>query len=149
MNSRPVVFCSIVLLLAGCAPPVVIVVTPTPPPTPQPTVTSIPRPTPKPTWTPYPLVASNFDVELIIIEKQCFGSAGCLITFEPDLQYHGGIKLHGQYRLVYEVDGTDGQGPPQFSVMINGDQYTPSEHTVTTGSEADELSARVVRLLER
>ena len=140
--------------LSGCAAPRVIVVTATPapvtdmPPTAEPSPMPVPTRTPKPTSEPKLPEFSDFDVELIIIEKQCFGSAGCLITFEPDLYYDGSAEVRGQYILVYEVHGGE-DGTLIFNIVISGDEYVISEEHISTAHEADELSTTVVRLLER
>lgn len=146
-----------VLVLTACAPqePIIVVATaaPTevPEPTPVPTQKPAPTRTPQPVPTARPLTENDFTVELIILEKQCFGSAGCLITFEPMLHFEGTPgqepRAGDQYTLIYEVSGLD-DGTGVFNLGIEGHNFNYNEEVVSTPTGAD-LVAVVTRLLER
>ncbi len=149
------------LVLAGCGvmpTPRIIVVTATVPPTALPTAvptaaplsTAPPRPTSlPPTETPVPLLLEDFEMELIVIEKVCFGSAGCNITVQPELFYGGPPLAPGDtYTLIYEVYGSE-DGTLTFNLKITGEQYTVEDERISTAHQSDELTAAVVRILDR
>jgi hypothetical protein len=123
-----------------------------PPIEPSPTQVPEPTKTPKPRATSTSSITiNNFRIDLIVIEKQCFGSAGCLITMRPDLVYldngQGPVPKNRSYLLVYEVYG-DEDGTLTFNLLIEGDQYTFNDILISTANIEDEISVKVVRLMD-
>jgi hypothetical protein len=116
---------------------------PTTAPTPTlkpPTATSVPPPEP---------TIDDFLIELIVMEKQCFGSAGCLITVRPELTFINLESLPSgkSYTLIYEIYGGE-DGTLTFNLTIEGDHYRFNEETISTANLNDELTVEAVRLIE-
>lgn len=112
----------------------------TPAGTPAPSVWTEPAaPAPKPSY--HAPAASDFQLEIKILEKSCFGSAGCNITYRVDMVYRGAGPLNPNvtYEVTYEIRGAE---DPKISTMtVTGDQYrreerdlvqTPSKNSVLT-----------------
>ena len=90
---------------------------------------------------------TDFDLELIIIEDQCFNTAGALVTVRPDLYYDGpDLPPSARYLLVYKVIG--GENVETFNLEIEGDSYSFDDETISTSSCNYDLSIELVRLLE-
>ncbi|MGH3985715.1 MAG: hypothetical protein ACRDTZ_00150 [Pseudonocardiaceae bacterium] len=92
-----------------------------------------------------PPALSDFTIGIKVIEKQCFGSAGCHITYRIEPVYLGDpTRLTGQYTVVYEVTGSE-YGPQvnNFTVDSVGFRHQESEFTSTSSSKA-ELTAEAV-----
>jgi len=90
----------------------------------------------------------DFAVELIVLENQCFNSAGALITVEPKLSILGAQPAPEQtLTVIYEIHG--GESVETRNLEVSGGQYTYDESTISTADCADELSATVVDVLER
>ena len=69
------------------------------------------EPDPEPTFTE-PEV-DDFTIELRTTRRQCFGSAGCNLTVEPELTYGGlstDLDPDATYEITYEIRG-DEDGP--------------------------------------
>jgi hypothetical protein len=107
---------------------------------PEPT-TTVPTPTvvlPKP---------SDFTVDVKILEKKCFGSAGCNITYQIDPKYIGTTPLSSskEITVVYEVAG--GEDPQINRFTINGDTASyPKEELIQTKSSKAQLTAKVTQV---
>lgn len=71
---------------------------------------------------PEPTVA-DFEITLTELSRQCFGSAGCNVTFSVNLKNVSGKTLNParSYRLTFDVEGTS--EPYSNYVTITGDQY--------------------------
>jgi len=95
---------------------------------------------PRPTFTPSP---SDFQLTVKVIEKECFGSAGCLVTFRLDIAYTGPrLPTDVTYEVVYEVRG--GEEPLINNFTIQGDIATQDrEQTISTTSSKAKLTAVV------
>ena len=93
--------------------------------------------------TPKP---ADFTVTLKVLSKQCFGSAGCNITFRPVLTQHlakGSLDPAITYDLTYTVTG-DESGPQINTLSVTGDQYEqPYEAMASTPNSGTVLSAQV------
>ncbi len=118
-----------------------------------PTTTSTTRATTtttRPTTTTFVLPSlSEFEVELVIVNKECFGSAGCNVTFQPVLYYDGpDIPDDVEYRLVYEVRGGE-DGTLVFYLDLEGTMYSWNDEHIQIARSSDELTVEVVRVLER
>lgn len=99
--------------------------------------------------------AQYFTLTLSILRKQCFGSAGCNITFAiGDFAYTGGpIEPGSRWDVTYEVTG--GEDPFIATFRITGGTgatLTASElreERISTPSSASELVAKVTAIAER
>ena len=106
-------------------------------------------PPPEPAEPTYPEpVLTDYTITLYETEKQCFGSAGCNVTFTVDLAYAGPVLDPAKtYELRYEVDGAE--DPLLSTLEITGDEYTSTESSVSTASESDELTVTALDIRER
>lgn len=87
---------------------------------------------------------TDFEVNLKVTSKECFGSAGCLVTFVIDPVYLGDTStLEGQWTVTYEIEGTQ-DGPYINSFDLDGDSvYYDKEEMVQTPSSSSKLAAEV------
>lgn len=103
-----------------------------------------------PTEDPGPVYVTptvrDFTVTLKILDKQCFGDAGCNITFRPVLSMaraSGSFDPDVTYDVTYVVRGGD-SGPQTATLTVTGDQYEqPSEDFISTASQAQKLTVKV------
>lgn len=91
-------------------------------------------------------VAADFEVDLKILSKQCFGSAGCDIEYRPTLSMllaPGSLDPAVTYDVTYVVKG-DTSGPITDTITVTGDQYDePDSNVVQTASQRTKLVATV------
>lgn len=93
------------------------------------------------TYTPTP---DDFELDVKILERQCFGSAGCNVTYRVELGY-GGPTLDPDttYDITYEVRGVE-DGPAINTLTATGDQYeADAEEFAMTSSPSRKLRAVV------
>lgn len=92
---------------------------------------------------------SDFKIDLRIREKECFGSAGCIVTYQINPRYTGTTSLgDGAYDVTYEVTG--GEDPIINTFQIDaGSASFDEEEEVDTQSSAVKLRARVTAVYER
>ena len=107
-------------------------------------VTSPPATDP-PTVVPKP---KDFKLSVKVLSKQCFGSAGCNLTYRIDASWPDGYDPDLEYEVVYEVRG--GEDGPQVNTMtVQGDRYDrPQEETIGTSSAGRRLTAVVTSVEE-
>ena len=152
-------FLAVAIALSGCAAPApeVIVVTATPASTVTPAPTVVPTLALKPTSTPRPTAApvmsvSDFAIELLVTEKQCFGSAGCVYTFEPQLSFVGDdrsnkIQAEDEYLVIYEVRNTR-DGIAVFNLTAYYDTYVYDAEMVSMPPGIEPIAV-ITRIVER
>jgi hypothetical protein len=91
----------------------------------------------------------NFTVTLKVLSKECFGSAGCNITYRAKLSQDlptGALDPDITYDLTYVVHG-DESGPQTETMYITGDQYEqPSEGLAMTPSAGTKLTVTVTKV---
>ncbi len=91
----------------------------------------------------------DFEVTLKILSKECFGSAGCNVTYRAKLSQSlptGALDPDVTYDLTYVVHG-DESGPQTETMYITGDQYEqPSEGLAQTPSSGTKLTVTVTKL---
>ncbi|WP_261989649.1 hypothetical protein [Streptomyces sp. uw30] len=111
---------------------------------------AIEEPTPEPT---YEVVdADSFTIELRTTKRQCFGSAGCNVTVEPELTYLGdstAIDPDAVYEITYEIRGDD-SGPVIETAELSDQtslNYTPT--SISTASSGTKVSAKITDVLAR
>ncbi|MFE2068146.1 hypothetical protein ACFXDH_38205 [Streptomyces sp. NPDC059467] len=102
--------------------------------------------TPTPTPSYDEVTADSFTVELRTTQRQCFGSAGCNVTVEPNLSYLGdseSIDPDAVYEITYEIHG-DESGPVIETAELSDRtslHYTPS--TISTASAGTNVSVEI------
>lgn len=108
------------------------------------------EPTPEPTYEE--VGVDSFTIDLRTTERQCFGSAGCNVTVEPELTYlgdSGAIDPDAVYEITYEVRGD--QSGPVIETAELSDQtslnYTPS--LISTASAGTKVSVKITDVLAR
>lgn len=113
-----------------------------------PTTTSAPTTT-EPADPVYPEPAkADFELTVKTLSKECFGSAGCNITFRVKLAYGGpALDPSKTYELTYEIRG--GEDPMINTMEVTGDSYTASqEESISTNSSRAKLRAVVSDISE-
>lgn len=86
--------------------------------------------------------AADFKLDVKELKRQCFGSAGCNVTFTIDVTKVGGgtYDPRHEYRLIYEITGSE--DPYTNNLKIMGDQYTrDDEEMVQVKSKSQKLAA--------
>lgn len=98
------------------------------------------------TWTPYtapntpppppkPVVlAGDFSVELKVLSKQCFGSAGCNLTVDPNIKYLGTYTVELTCDLTYAVFGDESGEVIETAEHITGNSYRVRQTFLSTKS---------------
>ncbi|MET7609259.1 hypothetical protein [Streptomyces avermitilis] len=90
--------------------------------------------------------ADSFMIKLRTTKRQCFGSAGCNVTVEPNLTYLGdseGIDPDAVYEITYEIHG-DESGPVIETAELSDRttlNYTPS--IISTASAGTKVSVEI------
>lgn len=107
------------------------------------------EPEPEPTYAE--LSASDFTIELRTTRRQCFGSAGCNVTVEPELSYTGveDIDPDAVYEITYEIRG-DEDGPVIETAELSDEttlNFTQS--LISTASASAKLSVKVTDVVAR
>ena len=109
----------------------------------EPTEAPEPEPTTKApaAWNPQP---RDFKVGIKILDKQCFGSAGCSITYRPTLDYVGKQKFpaEGTTSITYEVTGTTDSIINTIEVDSEG-KFSADQEFADTSSSSKKLAAKV------
>lgn len=99
-----------------------------------------------PTPTYDDVTADSFTIKLKTTSRQCFGSAGCNLTVEPNLTYQGdsnSIDPNAVYEITYEIHG-DESGPVIETAELSDQtslNFTPS--TISTTSASTTVSVEI------
>jgi hypothetical protein len=102
------------------------------------------EPDPTPTYTE--VDADSFTIKIRTTKRQCFGSAGCNMTVEPNLTYLGDsedIDPDAVYEITYEIHG-DESGPVIETAELTDQtslNYTPS--LISTASASTKVSVEI------
>ncbi|MEU6198119.1 hypothetical protein [Streptomyces sp. NPDC047061] len=113
-----------------------------------------PSATETPTTTPSydEVTADSFTIELGTTKRQCFGTAGCSVTVEPELTYLGdseSIDPDAVYEITYEIHG-DESGPVIETAELSDRtslNYTPS--MISTASAGTHVSVEITDITAR
>lgn len=91
----------------------------------------------------------DFKLTVKVLKKQCFGSAGCNVTYRVKVGYDGPeLDPDVTYELTYEVRGVE-DGPAVNTLELTGDEYeTDKEEYASTSSESTKLKAVVTDISE-
>lgn len=107
-----------------------------------------PEPEPEPEFDEP--TADDFELTVKTLEKACFGSAGCNVTFRIEVALVDPLASFDPdktYELTYEI--TNSEDPYINTLTIQGDEYeTQQEEFVGTASDV-ELKAVVTAVSER
>jgi hypothetical protein len=109
--------------------------------------TTAPAPT-APAVATYTPTKSDFKLNIKVLSKQCFGSAGCHITYRIDVTYTG-VELdpYKTYEVTYEVKGAE--DPIVNTLEVTGDSASvQQEEMASTRRSADKLTAVVTSVSE-
>lgn len=112
-----------------------------------PKVTTAPPPTTARYATPKP---ADFKLVVKTLKKECFGSAGCLVTYRVDPTYVGDSELDPDktYRVTYEVRGVE-DGPAVNNFELTGDTASmEAEELAQTPSTKAKLTAKATEVIE-
>ncbi|SCG76588.1 hypothetical protein [Micromonospora coxensis] len=90
----------------------------------------------------------DFKLAVKVLRKQCFGSAGCNISYRIDVTYTGsGLDPAKTYEVTYEVRG--GEDPMINTFEVTGDTASvPQEEHGSTRRSGDKLTAVVTDVAE-
>lgn len=96
-------------------------------------------PTPKP---------SDFELSVKTLTKQCFGEAGCALTYRVVADWGPTYDPSIDYELTYRVTGPE-DGAQIDTMTITGDEYnTTKEQEASTSSKYTPLKVSVVSVEE-
>ncbi|WFE53603.1 hypothetical protein [Micromonospora sp. WMMD1155] len=117
-----------------------------------PTSAAAPTTAPATTAPPAPVydtpTKGDFTLKVKTLRKQCFGSAGCNITYRIDVTYTGdGLDPSSTYEVTYEVKGAE--DPIINTFEVTGDSASvQQEETASTKRSGDKLTAVVTDVSE-
>ncbi|MEV6286796.1 hypothetical protein [Kribbella sp. NPDC051770] len=111
-----------------------------------PTIAETSETTPEPAYA-VPTKA-DFKLTAKILGKQCFGSAGCNLTYRIMVAYSGEAPDPAvTYEVVYVVQGGD-DGPVTNTLKVTGDQSSvDEEESISTANKAKKLTVVVSEVL--
>lgn len=97
---------------------------------------------------------ADFTPTLKVLEKHCFGSAGCNLTFDVDLTYNGsGVKPNSVWDITYDVEGA--QDPMTNTLTVTFDatgvhgSYRSSEEMVEIAQHANNPTLKITSVTAR
>ncbi|WP_436946092.1 hypothetical protein [Streptomyces sp. SudanB25_2051] len=95
--------------------------------------------------------AGDFTMTLKITSKQCFGSAGCNLTVEPQVSYAGLLPLDPgkEYSLTYEVHGSEDGSIIQTMELSDQTSLSYRPTVLTTSTSKTKLTVEVTDVEER
>ncbi|MFF7276180.1 hypothetical protein [Streptomyces griseorubiginosus] len=102
------------------------------------------EPDPEPTYAQ--VDADSFSIDLRTTERQCFGSAGCNVTVEPDLTYlgsSGDLDPDAVYEITYEIHGDESGPVIQTAELTNQTSLSYRPSLISTASASTELSVEI------
>lgn len=110
--------------------------------TPGPGVVADPEPEPE---LPDP---GDVKIRVKVLEKECFGSAGCHLTYRIEPEYTGTATLPDDrtVSIIYEVRGGE-DGPQINTFTITGDNAEfDAEESISTSSSSKKLTAKATEV---
>lgn len=92
---------------------------------------------------------SDFKLKVKVTDKECFGSAGCLVDVKLKLEYSGDSSRlpEGTIDLTYKVTG-DEDGPVIGTIELEtpDGNYSAPEESLTTRSSSTKIRAKITDL---
>jgi hypothetical protein len=111
----------------------------------EPTELPTDEPTEKPVgWNPKP---KDFKVTIKVTDKQCFGSAGCNVSYKVGLDYLGSQSLpdEGTTDITYKISGAEDPIIGTLTLDSEG-KFDASEESTSTRSSSSKLTAKVTEV---
>ncbi|MEU6244578.1 hypothetical protein [Streptomyces sp. NPDC047024] len=89
--------------------------------------------------------SEDFELTLKTTEKQCFGSAGCNVTVEPNLSYLGVTSLDPEktISITYEVHGDENGPVIETMELTDQDQLTYDPVSISTAARSTKVTAKI------
>jgi hypothetical protein len=90
--------------------------------------------------------AYSFEIKLRTTSRQCFGSAGCNVTVEPDLTYLGdteSIDPDAVYEITYEIRGDESGPVIETAELTDRTSLNYSESMISTASSGTKVSVEI------
>ncbi|KRC53036.1 MULTISPECIES: hypothetical protein [unclassified Nocardioides] len=93
------------------------------------------------------IAPKNIKIALRTRSKECFGSAGCLVTVQADPNYVGTQDAStGSWEITYEIRGGE-DGPVIETMTLTDGTFTfPEEQSLETASSGTRLQAVVTEV---
>lgn len=92
--------------------------------------------------------ADDFTLTVRTMEQECFGSAGCLVTFQIDAGWLLNLDPSITYEVTYEIEGAD--DPYINTIRVEGEEYwTDESETIGTPSSESNLTVHVLEVREQ
>lgn len=89
------------------------------------------------------LTAKNVKLTTKVLEKDCFGSAGCNLTVRVDLgDLPAGTPEDASFEVTYELRGTS-DGSTVGTISVEEGRYDTNEEYVQTSSSSKKVTAVV------
>lgn len=90
-------------------------------------------------------VTGDFKILLKTTSKQCFGSAGCNVTVDPELTYAGLLPPHPDktYSITFEVKGGEDGAVIQTMELTSQDSVSYRPVSLSTTTSGAKLTAEV------
>ncbi|MDT0481041.1 hypothetical protein [Streptomyces doebereineriae] len=108
-------------------------------------VSPVREPDPEPTYVE--VDADSFSIDLRTTARQCFGSAGCNVTVEPELTYlgsSGDLDPDAVYEITYEIHGDESGPVIQTAELTNQTSLSYRPSLISTASASStELSVEI------
>ncbi|MCC5579123.1 hypothetical protein IMZ11_26200 [Microtetraspora sp. AC03309] len=100
----------------------------------------------EPTPATVTLKPSDLKLKVTLLDKECFGSAGCNITYRVVPTIVGTMPdPDREYEVIYEVRGGE-DGPQIGRFTMQGDQAQVTEEFISTPSSLSKLTAKVTEI---
>ena len=88
----------------------------------------------------------QFKLDVVIVEKDCFGSAGCNVMYDIDPSYTGPESLLGtSFTVVYQIDG--GREPQTGNFTVTNGKTIGHRYLIDTPSASSTLAAVATKVL--
>lgn len=89
----------------------------------------------------------EFRVDVIVTKQDCFGSAGCNVTYEIKPTYTGSESLkNSSLRVIYQINGGKQPQVGNFTVA-NGTPHYDRGNSIETDSDDAVLTANVTQVI--
>lgn len=111
---------------------------------PSPVTAKAPAPIPPSEYQPRP---EDFTLAIKVLDKQCFGSAGCNIQYRVDFaEIDSRVPDDASFEVTYVVKG--GEDEAVGTIAVDGGQYSAPEDIASTKSAAKKLTVTVTSVEE-
>jgi hypothetical protein len=106
-------------------------------------IAAVPELAETPTPLGYKPKPSDFKLTAKITDKECFGSAGCSVSFRVDVEYSGlPLGESVTWLIIYEINGVE-DAPEVGSLEMTGTQALGQEEDVSTTSSKSKIALKV------